>query len=534
MGRDLGGFVIEHSTVVTMMIIFAMYTLMIVGFGAYVKYQSRLDQGGKLSSFLTGGGALGPFAIAMIAATNSMAGGTMVGAPGLTYVLGFAGGVIYYPGFLTAAFGLGSVGRKIAILRARTGAVTFLQLLRLRFNNKIFISAMAITGSLFLMFFGVGQITAGAKSFAAATGTGQYQLGLIFTVVITIVYTMTGGIKTLSKVAVVQGVIMLISVVTILAVLVTKNMGIYGGLEPALRAAAETRPNLILADAWGFWQSLGLALFAGVGLGCLPHALSVTMTYNDHKKLARGVIISCIVFTVCQGIMCQIGPLVYAINPNITTADYTTMYVASNLLPSWMAGIIFCGIFAAIQSSVAGVCIAAAAHLSKDFIVDVLYPNADEKTQNKFNQAMLLLIAIVAVAIAWFPSSLTQVMINFSIGALASSWYVPVFAGLYWKRATSVGATLSVILGAATYIVAYLFSISELTKPIWVHYMGNINPFIISAIISILGMYVGSVVSQHKKAPLGVFQVWFCKDYNPLYTNLDFAKYDSENVLRVQ
>ena len=72
----------------------------------------------------------------MIAATNSMAGGTMVAAPGLGYSVGFTAALVYYAGFLTAAYGLGSVGRKVAILRDRTGAVTFQQLLGLRFQSK--------------------------------------------------------------------------------------------------------------------------------------------------------------------------------------------------------------------------------------------------------------------------------------------------------------------------------------------------------------------------------------------------------------
>ncbi len=85
MSYDLGGFSVTASTSRVMLIIFAVYSVVIVGFGFYIKYQSK--KGGKdgLASFLTGGGGLGAFAIAMIAATNSMAGGTMVAAPGLGY-----------------------------------------------------------------------------------------------------------------------------------------------------------------------------------------------------------------------------------------------------------------------------------------------------------------------------------------------------------------------------------------------------------------------------------------------------------------
>ena len=67
MSYDLGGFSVTASTSRVMLIIFAVYSVVIVGFGFYIKYQSK--KGGKdgLASFLTGGGGLGAFAIAMIA-----------------------------------------------------------------------------------------------------------------------------------------------------------------------------------------------------------------------------------------------------------------------------------------------------------------------------------------------------------------------------------------------------------------------------------------------------------------------------------
>lgn len=91
---DLGGFFVDASTIKTMLGIFVCYSALIIGLGAYVKIQSRKNNTDTLSSFLTGGGGLGAFSIAMIAATNSMAGGTMVTAPGLTYAVGFSGALI--------------------------------------------------------------------------------------------------------------------------------------------------------------------------------------------------------------------------------------------------------------------------------------------------------------------------------------------------------------------------------------------------------------------------------------------------------
>ena len=58
MSYDLGGFSVTASTSRVMLIIFAVYSVVIVGFGFYIKYQSK--KGGKdgLASFLTGGGGL--------------------------------------------------------------------------------------------------------------------------------------------------------------------------------------------------------------------------------------------------------------------------------------------------------------------------------------------------------------------------------------------------------------------------------------------------------------------------------------------
>ena len=198
---DLGGFSMASSTQTTMLVIFLIYTVLIVGLGAYVKFSSRRNSSDTLSSFLTGGGGLGAFAIAMIAATNSMAGGTMVTAPGLTYAIGFSGGIIYYAGFLTAAFGLGSIGIKAAILKNRIGAVSFLDLFRLRFRSKAVIAALSLTCVVGLLFTACGQITAGAKMFAAITGSNQYYLGLFLVIVVTVIYTSTGGVKSMAKVA---------------------------------------------------------------------------------------------------------------------------------------------------------------------------------------------------------------------------------------------------------------------------------------------------------------------------------------------
>lgn len=523
MTYDLGGFSISASTSRTMLIIFAVYSIVIVGFGFYIKLQSRKEHRDGLASFLTGGGGLGAFSIAMIAATNSMAGGTMVSAPGLGYAVGFTAALIYYAGFLTAAYGLGSVGRKVAILRDRTGAVTFQQLLGLRFQSKKVVAALALTGAFGLTFFTTGQITAGAKVFAAVTGSNAYYLGIVLVIVITVIYTLSGGIKSMAKVASIQGVIMLLATFSIIGILIFNNVQTYGSVQGAMEYLGTAFPGAIQAQtAFTFWNALGTALFAGVGLGVLPHALSVTMTYNDHRKLKRGIMISCIIFTLVQGIMCFTGPLAYMVNPNLEVRDYTTIFTAATLLPSWVGGIIFCGIFAAVQSSIAGMCMAGATVLAKDFFVTCFKPNATDKQQSRMSTMVILGMALVATLIALKPSDLSQYIINFALGAICSAWYFPVLVGLYWKKATAKGVFASTVGGFLAYVAFYFLSgVIPTTKAWWAANLGGVHAFLPAWIIALLLIVCVSLATQKDRVKLGYFQVFFCEDYDEQYARVD-------------
>ena len=84
------------------------------------------------------------------------------------------------------------------------------------------------------------------------------------------------------------------------------------------------------------------------------------------------------------------------------------MFVATNLLPSWVGGIIFSGVFAAVQSSIAGICISAGAILAKDFIVDCLMKEVPEKTQSRINYGVIIGVGVIGVLVALKPTDITQ------------------------------------------------------------------------------------------------------------------------------
>ena len=396
------GFTISASTQQAIMIVFILYTAIIVGLGAYVKFASRNENSSqKLAGFLTGGGNLGSLAVGLIMVTNIMSSGGMVGGPGMSHGTGFIWSLCVFCSFINIFMSLGSVGKKMSILGRRTGAQTVLGLFRHRYQSKVFSTFLGLSFIIFLIPYSASQFTGGGRLFAVVTGTGNYRIGVLLFAVITLVYTLTGGIKSISKIAVFQGAIMIFSVISIYVVTGGAILEEYGSLQAAMEFVQESKPSLLDATTWAPLYFIGTACVQSFALIPLPPA---------------------------------------------------------------MAGIVIAGAVAAIQSTVAAFFIIIASTIVKDIYKTLVKPDMTMEEENKGNMIFTTLAAVVAIVFAMFPSEYLQTIVNFAIGGLASGFFFPLFFGLYWKKATPAAGIFGTISGTLVYIVAS--SVSSPIHPI--------------------------------------------------------------------
>ena len=500
------GFTISASTQQAIMIVFILYTAIIVGLGAYVKFASRNENSSqKLAGFLTGGGNLGSLAVGLIMVTNIMSSGGMVGGPGMSYGTGFIWSLCVFCSFINIFMSLGSVGKKMSILGRRTGAQTVLGLFRHRYQSKVFSTFLGLSFIIFLIPYSASQFTGGGRLFAVVTGTGNYRIGVLLFAVITLVYTLTGGIKSISKIAVFQGAIMIFSVISIYVVTGGAILEEYGSLQAAMEFVQESKPSLLDATTWAPLYFIGTACVQSFALIPLPHALMGTFTYNSSKTMKRAIIVGILGYTIIQFTMSGIGPLAYAVNPNVTTGDYVIPMLLSTLLPPAMAGIVIAGAVAAIQSTVAAFFIIIASTIVKDIYKTLVKPDMTMEEENKGNMIFTTLAAAVAIVFAMFPSEYLQTIVNFAIGGLASGFFFPLFFGLYWKKATPAAGIFGTISGTLVYIVA-----SSVSSPI--------HPILCALAVSGIGMLVVSQFTP--KVKRGVFEVWFGEHYDERYAKI--------------
>ena len=81
----------------------------------------------------------------------------------------------------------------------------------------------------------------------------------------------------------------------------------------------------------------------------------------------------------------------------------------------------------------------------------------------------------------------------------------------------------SAVGGFSSYIVFYfLSSILPTTKAWWAANLGNINAFIPAWLLALVLLVVFSKVKEKsEKVPLGIFQVFFCDDYDESYAVIE-------------
>ena len=197
--------------------------------------------------------------------------------------------------------------------------------------------------------------------------------------------------KSISKIAVFQGAIMIFSVISIYVVTGGAILEEYGSLQAAMEFVQESKPSLLDATTWAPLYFIGTACVQSFALIPLPPA---------------------------------------------------------------MAGIVIAGAVAAIQSTVAAFFIIIASTIVKDIYKTLVKPDMTMEEENKGNMIFTTLAAVVAIVFAMFPSEYLQTIVNFAIGGLASGFFFPLFFGLYWKKATPAAGIFGTISGTLVYIVA--------------------------------------------------------------------------------
>ncbi len=305
--------------------------------------------------------------------------------------------------------------------------------------------------TVFLIPYMSAQFVGSARVISQMTDMG-YFTSLALGSLVVLVYCVLGGMRGTSLAMFIQGIV--ITIGCLLLFFGTVNYA--GGFRNSTEILAKIDINFLSATrGWEFSPmfSFSLACLSGYFVIGNPHAMLGALTYKNSKALKRGIWIGVILVFLWTWLLCMAGVIGRSIIPDLKVSDEIAPWLAMNVMPKALGGIVLAGIVAGIQTTVAAMAIIITSSIAKNVLKEIKPGISDEKMKLASRWTMGLCLAI-AIAFALFQPQLIQWIIFFSLGGLQTATFGPILLGMFWKRGNKWGAIASITWGMITYALA--------------------------------------------------------------------------------
>jgi SSS family solute:Na+ symporter/sodium/pantothenate symporter len=442
--------------------------------------QRAVSRGSFMTSYFLGNRGLGAWTLALTATVQS--GGTFMGYPSFIYSFGWVVALWIAAYMIVPITGFGILGKRLAQLSRRTGAITVPELLRARFNSPAVGLIMSTLIMFFMMFMMIAQFKAGAlvmklswpgtgalalSDEVAADGLGQaYFAGLCIFSVTVVGYTLFGGFLASVWTDLFQSWLMLIGVVLLVCIVVPAA----GGLEQATRTAVEhTGPGF--ASGPGFAEdgreflpvTLAISfffiwIFGGLGS---PAGMVRFMACRDTATIRRSIILLCIYNSLIYIPLVAICVAARAVMPDLKVSDEVIPRMALWATRDWpggsfVAGIILAAPFGAVMATVSTYLVVLASGLVRDIYQRFINVDANTSELRRVTYGVMLVLGLVAFLANVRPAAFLQALVVFSSTGQAASFVVPAIMAAFWRRATAAGVIAAMLMGSGTVLLLYI------------------------------------------------------------------------------
>jgi SSS family transporter len=348
--------------------------------------------------------------------------------------------------------------------------------------KRIFGKRVEFFASIFMVpaYFGyvAAQLVALALIFSTVTDLSIAN-GILISAAIVVFYTFLGGMWAVSITDFIQTSLIVVGLIWV-AILVASKAG---GVMPILDSAPEGSFQFLPETKSVSWINY-LGAWMILGLGSIP-----SQDIYQRVMSAKSERVAIYSTYLAAGFYLTIGllPLFIALGAKHL---YPELYLENKqlLLPTMVlrhsgihVQILFFGaLISAIMSTTSSGLLAPSAIISENLIRPYFGSKLKDKHFLWILRINIILVAIIATSLAQWKTNIYELVAGASI-LLLVSLFVPLVAGLYWKRASEMGALMSIVFG----MIAYL-ALQTVELPIYAH----VPALGVSAIFMVLGSLI--------------------------------------------
>ncbi len=471
-----------------------------VGVGIYCRKHSS-----DVNGFVLGGRSVGPWLTAFAYGTSYFS---------AVIFVGYAGQFGWRFGLASTWIGIGNavigsllawiiLGRRTRLMTHTLNTSTMPEFFGVRYANKALKVVSSVIVFVFLVPYTASLYNGLSRLFGMAFNI-DYTLCIIAMAVLTGIYVIAGGYMATAINDFIQGIIMLIGIVAVIAAVLNIN----GGFMESITALAFVEDPTTTETPGAFASFFGpdpfnllcVIILTSLGTWGLPQMVQKFYAIRDEKAINQGTVISTLFAVIVAGGCYFLGGFgrLFSDKIDISANGYDSI-IPTMLedLPDFLIAVVVILVLSASMSTLSSLVMASASTLTLDFIKGTIISDMSEKKQLLSIRILIVVfIAIsVVIAIIQYTSNVNFIaqLMGISWGALAGSFLAPFMYGLYWKRATGAATGVCFLLGTGI-MLANLFFRSSF--PVMLQ-----SPINAGAFSMLLGLVVFPLVSVLTKAP---------------------------------
>ena len=432
-----------------------------IGVGIYCRRHST-----DVNGFVLGGRSVGPWLTAFAYGTSYFS---------AVIFIGYAGQFGWKYGISATWIGIGNaligsflawavLGRRTRIMTQHLGSATMPEFFGQRFGSKPLKILSSVIVFIFLIPYTASLYNGLSRLFEMAFDI-PYIWCIVAMSILTGIYVIAGGYMATAINDFIQGIIMLIGIVAVIAAVLKGQ----GGFISALNGLANVTDESVTSTPGAFnsffgpdpLNLLGVVILTSLGTWGLPQMVQKFYAIKNEKDIKKGTVISTVFAFVVAGGCYFLGGFGRLFHVDVATVGFDAIIPEMlSSLPDLLIAIVVILVLSASMSTLSSLVIASSSTLTIDLLKGTVIKKMDEKKQVLMIRVFVVVFIAISALIAIYQTQSQNESVKFiaqlmgvSWGALAGAFLAPFLYSLYWKGTTKIACFASFIFGAGIMVL---------------------------------------------------------------------------------
>ena len=428
-----------------------------IGVGIYCRRNAT-----DVNGFVLGGRSVGPWLTAFAYGTSYFS---------AVIFVGYAGQFGWKFGIASTWVGIGNamigsllawviLGRRTRIMTQHLQSATMPDFFAKRFGSESLKVIAAIVIFVFLIPYTASLYNGLSRLFEMAFGIPYFWCVLVMSV-LTAIYVIVGGYMATAINDFIQGLVMIVGIIAVIAAVLGKNGGFIGSLN-GLAAVTDEHVSSVPGIFNSFFgpdplSLLGVVILTSLGTWGLPQMVGKFYAIKSEGDIHKGTVISTVFAIIVAGGCYFLGGFgrLFSNVIGVTEAgtpvggfDAVIPAMLSNL-PDLLIGVVMILVLSASMSTLSSLVLTSSSTITIDLIKGRIDRKMSDKKQLLIMRVLIVVSIAVAAAIAIVqvssPVAFIAQAMGVSWGAMAGAFLAPFLYGLYWKGTSKRSCWASIL-----------------------------------------------------------------------------------------